>query len=55
MALNAITYLLTYLIELLIRPEILPEELVAYGSIAVQWTLIGYLVSLFVLKRDHGS
>lgn len=51
MPLNA----LTYVIEMLIRPEILPEAFVAYGSIALQWMLVGYGISRVVYRGETES
>lgn len=39
-----------YMIGLVIRPELLPEELVLYGLVSLQWMLVGYGISRVVYR-----
>jgi len=43
-------HVLPYMIGLLIRPELLPDEVVLYALVWLQWTLVGYGVSRVVYR-----
>jgi hypothetical protein len=47
-------HIIPYLIQVIVRPEIFPY-LFAYGLVALQWMLVGYLVSRLVFKTADGS
>jgi hypothetical protein len=44
-----------YMIGLVIRPELLPEELVLYGLVSLQWMLVGYGISRVVYRGETES